>query len=64
MEGLNLKCSETKHFSTFWYRGTRDNLAYWLAQRDNHVDKAGHAMILFYWQAHGKPDSSFALPKL
>ena len=26
MEELNLKCSETKHFSTCWYRGTRDVL--------------------------------------
>ena len=23
---LNLKCSETKHFRLFWYRGTRDGL--------------------------------------
>ena len=27
-ERLNLKCSETKHFSTFWYRGTRDYISH------------------------------------
>ena len=60
MEGLNLKCSETKHFSTFWYRGTRDNIACWLAHRDNHVDKAGHAILLLIsWR--GERDTLYNL---
>ena len=40
MGSLNLKCSETKHFSAFWYRGTRDG---YLWQRR----KAGHAMVIY-----------------